>query len=121
LWVRLLLLTSRWFQIAALYRANAKLCPDWEPRFLCFKTVRDLGTVTVAGLRSEGLLTTPSLDPRGRWVTRAAARCLASASTGRATSRLVVADHLDPVPTDPVPADPVLAEPTREVALYASR
>lgn len=42
-WVGLLLLASRWFQIASLYRANAKLRPTWEPRFLCFDSARDLG------------------------------------------------------------------------------
>lgn len=59
LWVRLLLLASRWFQIESLYRANAKLRPTWEPRFVCFAEARDLGPVALAALRAEGLLTLP--------------------------------------------------------------
>jgi lysyl-tRNA synthetase class 2 len=62
-WVSLLLFASRWFQIASLYRANAKLRPTWEPRFLCFVDVRDLGPITVAVLRAEGFWHPPW--PRG--------------------------------------------------------
>jgi lysyl-tRNA synthetase class 2 len=58
LWVRVLLLASRWWQIASLYRANAKFRPHWEPRFLCFPLVRDLGPIVLAALRVEGLLPT---------------------------------------------------------------
>jgi lysyl-tRNA synthetase class 2 len=58
-WVRLLLFASRWWQIASLYRANAKLRPSWEPRFLCFADVRDLGDVIFAALQAEGFLTLP--------------------------------------------------------------
>lgn len=61
IWVRLLLLASRWFQIESLYRANAKLRPTWEPRFICFAEARDLAPITIAALRAEGLLTLPHL------------------------------------------------------------
>lgn len=56
-WVAALLFASRWFQIASLYRANAKFRPRWEPRFLSFASVSDLGQVTLAALRAEGFLT----------------------------------------------------------------
>lgn len=60
-WVRVLLLASRWWQIASLYRANAKLRPSWEPRFLCFATARDLGDIILAALQAEGFLSLPRL------------------------------------------------------------
>jgi lysyl-tRNA synthetase class 2 len=55
-WVRLLLVLSRWWQIASLYRANAKFRPRWEPRFLCFALARDLGPIAWAALQAEGFL-----------------------------------------------------------------
>jgi lysyl-tRNA synthetase class 2 len=55
-WVRLLLVLSRWWQIASLYRANAKFRPSWEPRFLCFALARDLGPIVWAALQAEGFL-----------------------------------------------------------------
>jgi lysyl-tRNA synthetase class 2 len=63
-WVRLLLFASRWWQIASLYRANAKLRPSWEPRFLCFADVRDLGDIIFATVQAEGFLTLPRLFRR---------------------------------------------------------
>ncbi len=36
LWRRLLLFFSRWWQLEALYRSNAKYQPEWYPRFLCY-------------------------------------------------------------------------------------
>jgi lysyl-tRNA synthetase class 2 len=55
-WVWLLLVLSRWWQIASLYRANAKFRPTWEPRFLCFALARDLGHIAWAALQAEGFL-----------------------------------------------------------------
>lgn len=63
-WVRMLLLASRWWQIASLYRANAKFRPAWEPRFLCFRLARDLGSIIGAALVAEGFLHWPQLIPR---------------------------------------------------------
>jgi lysyl-tRNA synthetase class 2 len=63
-WVRLLLLASRWWQIASLYRANAKFRPAWEPRFICFRLARDLGPIIGAALAVEGFLHWPRLIPR---------------------------------------------------------
>jgi len=57
-WVWLLLVLSRWWQIASLYRANAKFRPSWEPRFLCFTLARDLGRIAWAALQAEGFLPT---------------------------------------------------------------
>jgi len=58
-WVRMLLLASRWWQIASLYRANAKFRPAWEPRFICFRLARDLGPIIGAALAIEGFLHWP--------------------------------------------------------------
>jgi lysyl-tRNA synthetase class 2 len=63
-WVRMLLLASRWWQIASLYRANAKFRPAWEPRFMCFRLARDLGPIIGAALAVEGFLHWPQLTPR---------------------------------------------------------
>lgn len=56
-WVAVLLFASRWWQIASLYRANAKLRPTWEPRFVCFGSASDLPSITFAALQAEGFLT----------------------------------------------------------------
>ncbi len=58
---RLLLTASRWFQIESIYRFNAKFDPDWQPRYGCYPTTRDLPRVMLAALRAEALLTRPSL------------------------------------------------------------
>ena len=63
-WVRMLLVASRWWQIASLYRANAKFRPAWEPRFICFRLARDLGPIIGAALAVEGFLHWPQLIPR---------------------------------------------------------
>jgi len=55
-WDRLLRLASRVWQIEALYRANAKYDPEWQPRFLCFPTARDLPRIAVAVLGAEAFL-----------------------------------------------------------------
>ena len=64
-WVGLLLVASRWWQIASLYRANAKFRPAWEPRFICFRLARDLGPIIGAALAVEGFLHCPRV-PRHR-------------------------------------------------------
>ena len=64
-WVGLLLVASRWWQIASLYRANAKFRPAWEPRFICFRLARDLGPIIGAALAVEGFLHWPRI-PRHR-------------------------------------------------------
>jgi lysyl-tRNA synthetase class 2 len=58
-WVHMLLVASRWWQIASLYRANAKFRPAWEPRFICFRLARDLGPILGAALAIEGFLHWP--------------------------------------------------------------
>lgn len=62
-WVAVLLFASRWLQIASLYRADAKFRPRWEPRFLSFAGVSDLGQIITAALRAEGLFTISRLQP----------------------------------------------------------
>ncbi|GAA2638752.1 membrane protein [Paractinoplanes durhamensis] len=56
LWHRLLRLASRLWQIESLYRSNAKYQPDWQPRYLCFPTARDLPRIAVAALAAEAFL-----------------------------------------------------------------
>jgi lysyl-tRNA synthetase, class II len=56
LWARLLRLGSRFWQIESLYRANAKYQPNWQPRFLCFPSARDLPRIAIAVLHAESFL-----------------------------------------------------------------
>ncbi|MEU3793805.1 phosphatidylglycerol lysyltransferase domain-containing protein [Streptomyces fructofermentans] len=56
-WRGLLVFLSRWFQIESLYRFNSKFRPRWEPRFVVYRSSRDLPRVGLAALRAEGFLT----------------------------------------------------------------
>ncbi|GAA3347355.1 hypothetical protein GCM10020358_61830 [Amorphoplanes nipponensis] len=47
---------SRFWQIESLYRANAKYQPAWQPRYLCFPSVRELPRIAVAALSAEAFL-----------------------------------------------------------------
>ncbi|EIV96330.1 phosphatidylglycerol lysyltransferase domain-containing protein [Frankia sp. QA3] len=64
LWRGLLLAASRWFQIESIYRFNAKFDPDWQPRYGCYPTTRDLPRVLLAALRAEALLPRSTRLPR---------------------------------------------------------
>ncbi|MFH9299202.1 phosphatidylglycerol lysyltransferase domain-containing protein [Streptomyces sp. NPDC017520] len=55
-WRGLLIFLSRWFQIESLYRFNAKFKPRWEPRFVVFRTSRDLPRIGIAAMRAEGFV-----------------------------------------------------------------
>ncbi|MFF2652447.1 phosphatidylglycerol lysyltransferase domain-containing protein [Streptomyces sp. NPDC058045] len=55
-WRALLVFLSRWFQIESLYRFNAKFRPRWEPRFVVYRTSRDLPRIGLAALRAEGFV-----------------------------------------------------------------
>jgi lysyl-tRNA synthetase class 2 len=59
-WRAVLMWLSRFWQIESLYRANLKYQPEWRPRFLCFREVRDLPRVGTAALRAESFIVTPS-------------------------------------------------------------
>jgi lysyl-tRNA synthetase class 2 len=59
-----LVMASRVWQLESLYRANAKYRPAWQPRYLCFPTMRDLPRIGVAALRAEAFLAPPR--PSGR-------------------------------------------------------
>jgi lysyl-tRNA synthetase class 2 len=63
-----LVLASRIWQLESLYRANAKYQPSWQPRYLCFPTMRDLPRIGVAALRAEAFVMPPR--PAGRAVPR---------------------------------------------------
>lgn len=56
LWRGVLLFFSRWWQLEALYRSNAKYRPRWVPRFFMFEESRQLPRVAVAAALAEGFL-----------------------------------------------------------------
>lgn len=55
-WRGLLVFLSRWFQIESLYKFNAKFQPRWEPRFVVFRTTRDLPRIGFAAMQAEGFV-----------------------------------------------------------------
>nr|WP_145484181.1 MULTISPECIES: bifunctional lysylphosphatidylglycerol synthetase/lysine--tRNA ligase LysX [Streptomyces] len=61
LWRRLLLFLSRWWQLEALYRSNAKYHPEWYPRFICYGETASLARVGLASGIAEGFVRVPSL------------------------------------------------------------
>ncbi len=61
LWRRLLLFLSRWWQLEALYRSNAKYRPEWYPRFLCYGDAASLARIGLASGIAEGFVSVPSL------------------------------------------------------------
>ncbi|WP_308216397.1 MULTISPECIES: phosphatidylglycerol lysyltransferase domain-containing protein [Streptomyces] len=56
IWRGLLVFLSRWFQIESLYKFNAKFRPCWEPRFVVYRTSRDLPRIGLAALQAEGFV-----------------------------------------------------------------
>ncbi|MEU6275268.1 bifunctional lysylphosphatidylglycerol synthetase/lysine--tRNA ligase LysX [Streptomyces populi] len=65
LWRRLLLFFSRWWQLEALYRSNAKYHPEWYPRFICYGDTGALARIGLASAIAEGFVSVPSL--RSLW------------------------------------------------------
>ena len=61
LWRRLLLFFSKWWQLEALYRSNAKYRPQWFPRFLCYGEAASLARIGLASGIAEGFVSVPSL------------------------------------------------------------
>ncbi|MEU8792324.1 bifunctional lysylphosphatidylglycerol synthetase/lysine--tRNA ligase LysX [Streptomyces sp. NPDC048643] len=61
LWRRLLLFFSRWWQLEALYRSNAKYHPEWYPRFICYGETGSLARIGMASAIAEGFVSVPSL------------------------------------------------------------
>ena len=61
LWRRLLLFFSRWWQLEALYRSNAKYHPEWYPRFICYGDTGSLARIGLASGIAEGFVSVPSL------------------------------------------------------------
>ncbi|MFD8466732.1 phosphatidylglycerol lysyltransferase domain-containing protein [Streptomyces cyaneofuscatus] len=55
-WRGLLIFLSRWFQIESLYKFNAKFKPRWEPRFVVFRTSRELPRIGIAAMQAEGFV-----------------------------------------------------------------
>ncbi|MCH5670989.1 bifunctional lysylphosphatidylglycerol synthetase/lysine--tRNA ligase LysX [Streptomyces gilvus] len=61
LWRRLLLFFSKWWQLEALYRSNAKYQPEWYPRFICYGDTGALARIGLASGIAEGFVSVPSL------------------------------------------------------------
>ncbi|MFK4070280.1 bifunctional lysylphosphatidylglycerol synthetase/lysine--tRNA ligase LysX [Streptomyces sp. NPDC029674] len=61
LWRRLLLFLSKWWQLEALYRSNAKYHPEWYPRFICYGDSGALARISLASGIAEGFVSVPSL------------------------------------------------------------
>lgn len=78
-WRKLLLFFSRWWQLEALYRSNAKYNPEWYPRFLCYADTGALARIGLASGIAEGFVSVPSLGKL--WGKRRTKRVLAPAST----------------------------------------
>ncbi|TPQ20840.1 phosphatidylglycerol lysyltransferase domain-containing protein [Streptomyces sporangiiformans] len=55
-WRGLLVFLSRWFQIESLYKFNAKFRPRWEPRFVVYRSSRDLPRIGLAAMQAEGFV-----------------------------------------------------------------
>ncbi|MEU6662644.1 phosphatidylglycerol lysyltransferase domain-containing protein [Streptomyces sp. NPDC046821] len=55
-WRGLLVFLSRWFQIESLYKFNAKFQPRWEPRFVVYRSSRDLPRIGFAAMQAEGFV-----------------------------------------------------------------
>ncbi|HEY1622994.1 MAG TPA: phosphatidylglycerol lysyltransferase domain-containing protein [Streptosporangiaceae bacterium] len=63
-WRKLLVFSSRWFQIESLYKFNAKFQPVWEPRFFVFTGAKDAPRVALAALEAEAFLVWPRIELR---------------------------------------------------------
>lgn len=55
-WRGLLVFLSRWFQIESLYKFNAKFRPRWEPRFVVYRSSKDLPRIGFAAMQAEGFV-----------------------------------------------------------------
>jgi lysyl-tRNA synthetase class 2 len=60
-WLRILMIASKWFQVESLYRANAKYRPIWVPRFVSFRRGVELPRVALAAMEAEAFLARPRL------------------------------------------------------------
>ncbi|NBE55867.1 bifunctional lysylphosphatidylglycerol synthetase/lysine--tRNA ligase LysX [Streptomyces boluensis] len=61
LWRKLLLFFSKWWQLEALYRSNAKYDPEWYPRFICYGDAGSLARISLASGIAEGFVSVPSM------------------------------------------------------------
>lgn len=67
-WREILVFVSRWFQIESLYKFNAKFQPDWQPRYVCYPTARDIPRIAIAALEAEAFIVWPR--PKLRFLRR---------------------------------------------------
>ncbi|MEV7402751.1 phosphatidylglycerol lysyltransferase domain-containing protein [Streptomyces sp. NPDC091267] len=99
-WRGLLIFLSRWFQIESLYKFNAKFRPRWEPRFVVYRTARDLPRISLAAMQAEGFVSfaLPGL----------LARRLPAGGRRPCTHARVVAEGPESARRDPAPGGPTL-------------
>ncbi|WP_331453060.1 phosphatidylglycerol lysyltransferase domain-containing protein [Streptomyces sp. SS162] len=86
-WRGLLVFLSRWFQIESLYKFNAKFQPRWEPRFVVYRSTRDLPRIGFAAMQAEGFVNLAPPRPfrrRGKRPERPCAHIAPAPSAGPA-------------------------------------
>ncbi|MEU9332835.1 bifunctional lysylphosphatidylglycerol synthetase/lysine--tRNA ligase LysX [Streptomyces sp. NPDC048290] len=103
LWRRLLLFFSRWWQLEALYRSNAKYRPEWYPRFICWGEAASLARIGLASGIAEGFVPVLSLrrlrgEVRPRAAVRPAAPALPPPAPGAPDDGTAPADPLAALP-----------------------
>ncbi|MCH0540717.1 DUF2156 domain-containing protein [Streptomyces sp. MUM 203J] len=74
-WRGLLVFLSRWFQIESLYKFNAKFQPRWEPRFVVYRSTKELPRIGFAAMQAEGFVTVALPRPFRRRTTPTARPC----------------------------------------------
>ncbi|MFD5426712.1 phosphatidylglycerol lysyltransferase domain-containing protein [Streptomyces sp. NPDC127084] len=91
-WRGLLVFLSRWFQIESLYKFNAKFQPRWEPRFVVFRSTRDLPRIGFAAMQAEGFVTVALPRPLRRRKVRSERPCAHQVQHIRQAAAVVVGD-----------------------------
>jgi lysyl-tRNA synthetase class 2 len=107
-----------YFQIESLLRFNAKFDPTWRPRYLVYRSVGELASVSVAALSAESFLPfdrRPQANPVPRSAPEAPAR--EPALTVRAVTARAVTAQSSPSSSSPDPSwssSPESSGPTAE-------
>lgn len=107
LWRKLLLFFSKWWQLEALYRSNAKYHPEWYPRFICYGDAGALARISLASGIAEGFVSVPSL--RKLWGKGRASKGVTKPTSTEGLppiSALGLAGHGDATEADPLAALP---------------
>ncbi|MFF1714132.1 bifunctional lysylphosphatidylglycerol synthetase/lysine--tRNA ligase LysX [Streptomyces sp. NPDC058268] len=107
LWRKLLLFFSKWWQLEALYRSNAKYHPEWYPRFICYGDAGALARISLASGIAEGFVSVPSL--RKLWGKGRGSKGVTKPTSTEGLppiSALGLAGHGDTADADPLAALP---------------